>query len=152
MEAIELERRRAVHESGHALAAIRLGIPFKFITIDGDPRIRRADYRPRHDRGAEFMAIFCLSGGFAEALLCGPGDCGDTIDQRTARECLSRRYSGLELDRRLTRARLAARSLVRAARQEIEIVAGELVRVGTLSNEQIAELLKCAPSSKRRGT
>ena len=38
----ELERRRAVHESGHALAAVRLGIPFSFVTIAAEnPHIHR---------------------------------------------------------------------------------------------------------------
>jgi hypothetical protein len=143
MEA-ELERRRAAfHEAGHALAALRLDIPFKFVTIAADnPCIRRAHYRPRHDRGAECMAIFCLSGGAAEELLCGPGNCGDVIDHSTACEALLRRYSGAEHLRQLTRARLAARDLVRTARREIEIVARELLRCDTLNNVQIADLLQ----------
>jgi hypothetical protein len=33
MEATELERRCAYHESGHTVTAVRLGIPIKFVTI-----------------------------------------------------------------------------------------------------------------------
>jgi hypothetical protein len=41
----ELERRCAFHESGHVLAAVRLGIPIKFVTIADRPHLHRATYR-----------------------------------------------------------------------------------------------------------
>jgi hypothetical protein len=44
MEAVELERT-AYHESGHTVAAVRLGIPIKRVTIaDDQPHLHRARY------------------------------------------------------------------------------------------------------------
>jgi hypothetical protein len=48
METTELKRRCAFHESGHVLAAVRLGIPIKFVTIADRPHLRRATYRDHH--------------------------------------------------------------------------------------------------------
>ena len=43
MQTTELKRRCAFHESGHVLAAVRLGIPIKFVTIaDRGRHLRRA--------------------------------------------------------------------------------------------------------------
>jgi hypothetical protein len=137
-----LEHRRAVHEGGHVVAALRLGIPISSVTIAaGKPHVHRAEYRPRHGRGAEFLATFCLAGGIAEKLLCGPGDCGDAIDRRMARECLGRQYGGREIDRRLEHARRAAHALMVRYLEDVEIVALALLCFGTLDAEWLRRVL-----------
>ncbi len=94
MHEIELARRRAAHEAGHVVAAFKLDIPLGYVTIAADhPHVHRLHYRPRHCRGPEYLATFCLSGGVAEELLCGPGYCGDETDWRVTREVLAWRYS-----------------------------------------------------------
>ncbi len=82
-------RRAAIHEAGHAVACVLLGIPMVAVTITDGSYLYRGRYRaPRH-LGAQRLATMCLSGPAAEAALCGPiTDGGDREDIAMARTYL----------------------------------------------------------------
>jgi hypothetical protein len=53
----------AVHEAGHATAAIAFAIPIISVTIDAaTPHLLRRRYRPPHDVGLECLVTFTLAG------------------------------------------------------------------------------------------
>jgi hypothetical protein len=88
----------------------------------------------------------CLSGPEAERLFCGGivDDC-DAIDIAMARRYLSKEYKPLMLGVAFNRMREAARRLVRTVtvRCQIEVIADALLRYGSLSSDEIIEVLAC---------
>jgi hypothetical protein len=71
--AASLRERTAIHEAGHATAAITYGVPVVAVTIQDRPHLRGGQYRaPAPDLGFEAIAVLCLSGIAAEELFCGP--------------------------------------------------------------------------------
>jgi hypothetical protein len=134
---MDLRRRCAVHESGHATAALAFGIPLVSVSIaDGNPHVRRACYRAPHDCGLECLVTLCLAGPEAEKQFCGPiSDDSDRVDYQMAYEYLARQLNPLQIGGELVRLRDAAQRLVRSAsaRQRICLLADALSRHGTLS-------------------
>jgi hypothetical protein len=64
---VESLRRTALHEAGHAVAAITFAIPIISITIDAAiPHLRRGRYQPQHDAGLETLVVMCLAGPEAD--------------------------------------------------------------------------------------
>ena len=87
--------------------------------------------------------MMSLAGSEAENLFFpgdGDDDYGDSIDVVMVRDYLQPR-SELEFVGEIARLRLAAQRLVVAQRAKIEIIAAALLRHGTLSGDQIIELL-----------
>jgi hypothetical protein len=72
---------------------------------------------------------------------------GDRIDQQMARDYLRGRYTEARLALQLEHMQPAAERLVKASRRQIEIVADALLRNGTLTGDQILELLNGAMAS-----
>ncbi len=143
---VSLRERTAIHESGHAVAALTFGIPIISVSIAEDrPHLRRGRYRA-HDEGFGLEAIvtLCLSGPEAEREFCGPiTDNNDYTDYQMARGYLADRVPNpLQAAAELARFRDAARRLVRSpwGRQRITVLADALLRHGTLSGEQIFEV------------
>jgi hypothetical protein len=141
---IDLRRRCATHEAGHATAALAFGIPIIRITIDNAPHLHRATYRPPHDCGLECMVTLCLAGPEAEKQFCGPiTDNGDRIDYEMARDYLARHVPNpLQAAAELVRFRDAAQRLVRSpwAQARIRLLADALLRCGALSGEEIHQI------------
>jgi ATP-dependent Zn protease len=134
-----MRKRLAIHESGHAIAAITLGLPIVAVTIaDGDPHVHRGVYKQTPDLAVECLAIMCLSGPAAEELCCGPiTDHGDRIDRQMARGYLRERYNEAQLVLQFERMQLAAERLVTSSRREITSVATALLRRGTLTADEV---------------
>ena len=91
---VTLRERTAIHESGHAIAALTYAIPVISVTVADDvPHLRRGHYRPPHDCGLECIVTLCLAGPEAEKEFCGPiTDGSDRVDYEMARDfrtCLS---------------------------------------------------------------
>ncbi len=144
---MNLQRRCAIHEAGHATAALAFGIPIIAVSIADDrPHLHRDRYRAHDENfGLEAIVILCLSGPEAERELCGAADDGgDHLDYEMAREYLARHITNpLNAAAELARYRDAAQRLVRSpwAQQRIRLLADALLRRGNLSGEQIFELL-----------
>jgi hypothetical protein len=85
---MDLQRRCAKHEAGHATAAIAFAIPIIRVTIADDrPLLHRGLYHPPDAHfGLECIVTLCLAGPEAEKEFCGPiTDGGDRIDYEMAR-------------------------------------------------------------------
>ncbi len=113
-----LIERTAIHEAGHATAALALGIPINSVTIaDDKPHLHRGAYRA-HDEGFGLEAIvtLCLAGPESEREFFGPADDeGDRIHYEMARRYLARMIDNpLRAAAELVRFRDAAQRLVRS--------------------------------------
>lgn len=71
---MNVRERTAIHESGHAMAALVFGIPIIAVSIaDDHPHLHRGHYRPPTAAfGLECMVTLCLSGPEAEREFCRP--------------------------------------------------------------------------------
>ncbi len=142
---MSLRERKAIHESGHAVAALTHGVPIISVTIDDRAHLHRDRYRAHDARfGPEAIVTLCLAGPEAEKEFCGPiTDDGDRLDYETARRYLARSIvNPLQAAAELARYRDAAARLVRSpwGRQRITVIADALLRHGTLGGEAVAEL------------
>ena len=142
---MDLRRRCAIHEAGHAVAALAYAIPLVSITIAADrPHLHRGHYHPLDvDFGLECMVTLCLAGPEAEREFCGSiSDDSDRTDYEMARDYLSRQFGPLQIGAELARFRDAAQRRVRSpwAQRRIVAIADALLQRGSLSAEQIFEL------------
>ena len=137
-------RRTALHEAGHAVAALTFAIPIISVSIDAaTPHLHHARYQPQHDAGLETLAVMFLAGPSAEQLFCGSIEPGtDRFDLAMAREHLARRFAPLQIGAEMVHLRGSAEALVRLpwAWQRIEVIANALLQRGTLSGTDIAAL------------
>ena len=129
---MDLRRRCAIHEAGHAVAALAFAIPIIRVSIADDrPHLHRARYRAPHDCGLECMVTLCLAGPAAEREFCGPiTDNSDRVDYEMARAYLARQLHPLQVGAELARYRDAAQRLVRSAwtTRHIRLLAGALMQ------------------------
>jgi hypothetical protein len=146
-------RRRAYHESGHAVAAITFAIPIISVSIDAAmPHLQRGRYRPPHDAGLESLVVMCLCGPEAERMAFGAIEDGtDATDLAMARRYLAKRLEPVQLAAEMMRLRGSAERLVRTvwARARIEVIADALLARGTLTGEEICAVGTAMP--ERRG-
>ena len=137
-------RRTALHEAGHAVAAMTFAIPIISISIVAAvPHLRRARYQPRHDAGLESLVVMCLAGPAAEQLFCGSIESDtDRTDIEMARRYLAQRLQPVQIAAEMMRLRGSAERLVRLpwAQRRIERIAAALLERGTLSGADIAAL------------
>jgi hypothetical protein len=131
---MDLRRRCATHEAGHAVAALAFAIPIIRVTIAEDmPHLHRGRYRTEANLALECMVTLCLSGPEAEREFCGPiSDDSDRVDHEMAREYLARQLNPLQVGAELVRYRDAAQRLVRSAwaRHRIVAIAEHLCGMG----------------------
>ena len=134
----------AVHEAGHAVAAITFAIPIISVSIDAaTPHLHHARYQPQHSAGLETLAVMFLAGPAAEQLFCGSIEPGtDRFDLAMAREHLARRFAPLRIGAEMVRLRGSAEALVSLlwARRRIELIADALLEHRTLTGADIAAL------------
>jgi hypothetical protein len=144
--------RAAVHESGHVVVAVRLGLPVAFVTLDGQPPddlpgvktyVRFVDCPPITTHAAAHdWAVMCLAGHAAERLFYH--DVGSSLDPNSHDaaivEALAARFSPLLVPAgfMIDAAEAAAKRAVERDRTIIGRVAEELMREGTL---KVAEIL-----------
>ena len=143
------QKRLARHEAGHTLAAVNFGIPIIKVMIPNErPHLHRGFYKPTHDLGVECLATLCLAGPSRGRidLRCDHRRCAQ-IDQQMARGYLRERYSEAQLALQLERMQLVAQRLVVPQQAKIETVAAALLRHGTLTGDQILELLNGSTAS-----
>jgi hypothetical protein len=70
---VNLRERRAIHESGHAVAAIMFGIPIIAVSIAADrPHLHRWHYHTRMRTSGWNAVTLCLAGPEAEREFCVP--------------------------------------------------------------------------------
>ena len=140
---MNVRERTAIHESGHAMAALVFGIPIIAVSIaDDHPHLHRGHYRPPTAAfGLECMVTLCLSGPEAEREFCGPiSDDSDAVDYQMAYEYLARALDPLQIGGAFARYKDAAQRLVRLQEPRIRQLADALLRCGTLTSEQIFDL------------
>jgi hypothetical protein len=138
----ETTRREAIHEAGHATAAILYGIPIIAVTITGDrPHLHRGDYRPaRSIDGLARIVTLCCSGPAAEEYFCGSVLDGCIVtDLRMARGYLAQRLVPDQVETQLAHCRDMAARLVRSrwGRWHIKRIASALLACGTLDGERV---------------
>jgi hypothetical protein len=136
--------RDAVHEIGHALACLVYGVEIRSVTIEGQPFLERGELPLDHGLTLEALLTLCLSGPEAERLHCGAvDDGGDYLDIEGAFRHLRRQVPALQVLGAFSRARDAARGLVRtpwAIRTTPRLVQA-LIANGTLSGDDVYSLL-----------
>jgi hypothetical protein len=160
--AATIRERTAVHESGHVVAALALGVPIISVSIDADiPHLHRARYQPHHDAGLECMATLCLAGPAAEEYFCGSIEDGaDRTDIEMAQRYLAQRLEPVQIAAEMMRLRGSAERLVRTewARRRIALITDALLARGTLSGADIDAIgqhragLRTASSIRGTGT
>lgn len=127
------------HEGGHAVAAVRFGLPLRAVIVRDDGT-GLTQYR--HWLGAadlEAWIITTYAGGEAERDRF-PGHPADAGDGRSIKAAL--KACGLDWSQqRLGELRADARQLVRGERRSIGRVANELLRVRTLPYHEIQRLV-----------
>jgi hypothetical protein len=131
--------RAAVHESGHATAALSFSLPLRtvFIRSDGSGGCGYA----RRLGVAEAIAwtVSALSGPLAEHMIYG-GDAEEDGDLRVVAAMLRRLHLNWS-DSLLTEYRCKARSLVERERHSIEVLADELLCRRSLTADEIGAVL-----------
>jgi hypothetical protein len=138
--------RAAYHESSHAIACILFGMSIKRITIEDGSYLARGHYAPDHDLGEECLAIMSLCGSEGErAFFPDAPDqyFGDSIDLNMIRRIM-RPPNELAFIAEVARLRTAARRLVVSQRANIARIAGELLRRGTMSGDEVIALASLA--------
>jgi hypothetical protein len=139
-----LRQRICIHEAGHCAAALCFGLRILSVSVE-PPRLLRQRLRPP----AEAWLTVCFSGGAAERLHIGGGfnECGEIEDYRMAHRFLCRHYPLVEVGIRIDTAILTAESLVKTpwARARVPVIARALHERGTLSGDQINDLLLSPP-------
>jgi hypothetical protein len=138
------KQRTAIHEAGHCVAAVQLGVPVIGATIDPRrPHFTRDGFRRSRNLALEHLCLICLSGPAAEELFCGPiADAGDKLDLAQARAFIADGYNEFMRPYELARLRNAAENLVRShwARERIKRLAAALIDQGSLAAEAIYAL------------
>jgi len=135
-------RRAAIHEAGHAVACLVLGIPMVAVTIADGFYLHRDRYRPPRGLGVACLVTMCLSGPAAETALCGSiTNGGDREDIATARSYLGGDEFAATVE--LHRLQGSAARLVgsRWAQVRIRAIADALLACGTLTADQIYDLV-----------
>src|SRR6266567_2257192 len=161
----ELLHRTAIHEAGHAVAAIALGRPFRSVTIvpeDGmlgycslsrwpknfQPEIND-DLRTRER--LESTIISTLAGEIAERHMCGPSWVDAEADLHMAVDLASYCVgSNEELEAYLEWLRIRTEALVRRSKLEIEALAEALLRDKTIQAKRAREIFSATVRSKLR--
>lgn len=125
----EARRRLAVHEAGHAVAAVVLGVEVAWSDLDyrpgmGGTMVREVD---PHTDAVVLLAGYEVSGGG----LAFPGDTHDTVAARA-----------LVGEAGMAAATVDARRILAAHRARVLIVAAALVEHGRLAGAQLVELVQ----------
>jgi hypothetical protein len=136
--------RRAIHESGHCVAALGWGVPIYRVSIE-PPEMRHSLWFSTLDNSRlERLACIRLCGSAAERFFVGPVE-DDAVDLKKAREYLAAAVEPSEIGPELAWLRSQAASLMRTefARKRVPLLADSLLRAGTLTGEQVRTL--CEP-------
>jgi hypothetical protein len=98
----------------------------------------------RQSADPEHLAVVSFSGGIGERIICGPtpfNDHSDYSDWKSARLFLRKCTPAEFLDWQMQQATKRAECLVRSYRDEIHLVADALLRLQTLTGDEIAALI-----------
>ncbi|HEU5216485.1 MAG TPA: hypothetical protein VFU30_13200 [Gaiellaceae bacterium] len=152
----------AVHEAGHAVAAIEQGMPVALIVMsaEGDPGERTVAYtnfgeHPAYELMAahpDAMGPVLLAGTSAERYIFN----GDHLREGYARDIeVIQSHTGASPDLEHAMTMLQpwvdrAREIVRAQRPTIETIAAELMTAERLSREEIDDLVEQSKTAPRR--
>jgi hypothetical protein len=125
---------------------VAFAIPIIRVSIADDrPHVHRGRYHAQDaNLGLECLCVLCLSGPEAEKEFCGTiTDDSDRVDYQMVYEFLAWQLNPLQIGGALVRFPDAAQRLVRSpwAQHRIRVLAHALLQHGTLSGEQIFELL-----------
>ncbi len=137
--------RAAYHEAGHAVVAIKVGVPVSRVRI-GDAAGGLCEipaHRARSKVHADLAGMVVdLAGGIAEQLLTGVPSSGSGMDrQHAATKAAALASSGLQADELHRRALGVAGLKVLTSLPEIERVAAALVEHGTLTGKAVWRLM-----------
>jgi hypothetical protein len=145
---ISERRRTAYHESAHCIAALKLKVPFTFVTIVGDgERSGFVRHPPSPDRHTHLdAAILHLSGVCAEARLLHLPVAAIVLDVAACDLLAAARALAQAPPPRtdLGTALNLTRELIDQRWPQIQLIADELLNSpsGTLSADQVSELLR----------
>jgi hypothetical protein len=133
--------RVAVHEAGHAVVAIELGLPIRQADVGIENAVRIMDLGKQE---CERTAVVLIAAGEAESIICGGPPLHDAVDrEQAALLCEAYAAKGTpEYLRRLDACRVRARALVMLRQKEIEQIARVLQRKGHLDRGDFERLTK----------
>jgi hypothetical protein len=143
----EMRERTAVHEAGHVICSVQLGIAVVRATIRPDrPHFARERFVKDRDHGTciEHLCLICLAGGEAERMMFGNiTDHGDHIDVAMAKNYIADAYPEIMRGYQLSRLRGAAASLVATgwAREGIRRLGDALLERETIHPLQIYDIV-----------
>jgi hypothetical protein len=140
-----LLRRCAVHESGHATAALHYSLPILKVTIHSDGG-GKTEYARRLGSGeVEVWTAVSYAGPMAE--LDAFGDASEDGDLKAIKTMVADLNLGWAQNR-YDEFRRRARALMARERSSIRAVADELTRRRSLSGDEVAALVPTAASSR----
>jgi len=146
LDAACLLARAAVHESGHAVAALALRLPLNAVEIRDDGTGVVGYRRWLGPAELERWVVTAYAGGSAERSVFPFDSCDDSLDRRRVARAVDQQrehWSAYRLDA----ARLAACRLVERERRAILAVAAALVQWRYLNAEGVALYARAATSA-----
>ena len=149
MGRLDTDRETAVHEAGHAVAAIALDLRFERVFLGGDAyaggfftgRFQRNVEKLNDDHEVEKEIIISLAGPAAVAVLCGTTPTGDENDLERAYRDAVHLGGPDEQEGIVLRCNQSARAILVASADSVRVIAESLEDRRSLQYSEVVDLV-----------